>query len=267
MAGTNDEKRYRWVEFTGPELAALIAADPVLILPLGSVEQHGPHLPVGVDAACAEAVALRTVEAFAGEPRVLVLPTLWYGYTPNQMSFAGTISIDSQTLIRLLCEIVGSVLAHGVRRLVILNGHGRNIGALDVAVARIGEGLRQPAHVVGTSYWNLVAHRTEEFRESPPGGIAHGGEFETSLQIALNPHLVHRHRAEKHIPQFPSQHLQMDLFAGSALHSYYPFESFTTTGTIGDPTLASEEKGARILSICCEELGRFLKEFATWPIP
>ena len=96
----------RWAEYSWPALEAALARDPVVILPIGALEQHGPHLPVGVDANSVEGVALRAAERLRGsEPLTLVLPTLWYGYSPHHMAFKGTVTLRSETFLAVVADI------------------------------------------------------------------------------------------------------------------------------------------------------------------
>jgi len=258
--------RLRWEENTSPVLGEAIARDPVVILPVGSIEQHGRHVPVGCDADSAEAVALRAAEGlWGGAPLVLVLPTLWYGYSPHHMSLPGTVTLRSETFLQVVQDIVESVLAHGVRRVLILNGHGGNISSLDVVASRVGHAWHGRARIAAATYFQLVADRVGEFRESATGGMAHACEFETSLQLALG-RTVRMGEAVTHYPTMPSSRQVMDLFAGSSVRSYHDFKDLSPTGTLGDPSLASAEKGQTILRICVEELQAFLKEFAGWPM-
>ena len=258
--------RTRWVENTAPDIEESIERDPVVILPVGSIEQHGKHVPVGCDAIASEVVALRAAEVLNRDPLVLVLPPLWYGYSPHHMGFSGTVTLRSETFISVLCEICRSLLEQGARRVLLLNGHGGNIGSVDVAVCRIGEDWRAPERVAAVTYWHLVAHRTAEFRESAEGGTGHAGEFETSLMLAVNEHLVRMERAVTHYPKMLSSALTTDLFGFSKVKLYNDFRDLSPTGTLGDPSLASKAKGEKILAACVEELTVFLRDFAKWPI-
>jgi creatinine amidohydrolase len=260
--------RLRWEENTAPALEAAIARDPVVMLPVGSVEQHGRHVPVGCDANSAEAVALRAGEGMEAQAQpVLVLPTMWYGYSPHHMSFPGTITLKSETFLQAVQDIVDSVLTHGVRRVVILNGHGGNVSSLDVAASRLGHAWHGRARIVAVTYFQLAEPRVGEFRQSAPGGMGHACEFETSLQLALHPQLVRLQDAVTHYPKPPSSRQSTDLFGASLVRSYHDFKDLSPTGTLGDPSLASAAKGQTILRICVEELQAFLREFAGWPMP
>jgi creatinine amidohydrolase len=262
-----DKQRTRWEENTSPTLAAAIARDPVVILPVGSVEQHGRHLPVGCDANSAEAVVLRAAEGFeVPEHPLLVLPTLWYGFSPHHMSFPGTITLRSETFLIAVQDIVESVLNQGVRRVVILNGHGGNVSSLDVVAARLGHAWHGRARIVALTYFHLAGPRQAEFRESSMGGMGHACEFETSVQLALHSNLVDMPAAVSCYPTPPSPRQSTDLFGSSQVRSYHDFKDLSPTGTLGDPALASPDKGETILRICVEELRAFLTEFATWPM-
>jgi len=259
--------RIRWEENTSPALAAAVGCDPVVILPVGSVEQHGRHLPVGCDADSAQAVALRAAEGFElRELPLLVLPTLWYGFSPHHMSLPGTITLRSETFLIVVQDIVESVLNQGVRRVVILNGHGGNVSSLDLVATRLGHAWHGKARIVAVTYFHLAAPRQAEFRESATGGMGHACEFETSVQLALHPDLVDIPAAVTCYPTPPSSRQSTDLFGSSQVRSYHDFKDLSPTGTFGDPTLASPDKGETILRICVEELRAFLAEFATWPM-
>jgi creatinine amidohydrolase len=262
-----DELRLRWSENTAPALDAAIARDPVVVLPVGSVEQHGHHIPVGCDADLAEAVALRAAAGLAGGAApVLVLPTLWYGYSPHHMGFRGTVTLKSETFLQVVQDIAESVLAHGVRRVAIVNGHGGNMSSLDVVASRLGHAWHGRARIAVVTYFQLAGPRMAEFRESAPGGMGHACEFETSLQLALHPDLVRMEAAVRCYPTPPSPRQSTDLFGASLVRSYHDFKDLSPSGTLGDPGLASAAKGETILRICVEELQAFLAEFAGWPM-
>ncbi len=125
----------RWEEMTSPQLAELDRDRTVLVLPLGSVEQHGRHMPVGTDTMLAQEVALAAA-AKAGE--TVVLPPPWYGFSAHHMRFAGSITLGADTLMRVAEDIVGSVVQHGFRRILIVNGHGGNGGVIDVLASTLG---------------------------------------------------------------------------------------------------------------------------------
>ncbi len=258
--------RTQWFENTSPDIEQALAQSPVVVLPVGSVEQHGHHVPVGCDALASTLVARHAVEALNGDPLVFVLPPLWYGFSPHHMSFAGTVTLSAETFINVLYEVCLSLLRQGVTRVLILNGHGGNVSAMDVAASRIGEEWRGRARIAAITYWHLVSHRVSDFRDSPLGGTGHAGEFETSLMLAGYENLVQMEHAVTHYPKMPSEFLASDLFETSRARVYSDFSDLSPTGTLGDPSLASKAKGEKILTACTEELCAFLRDFATWPL-
>ena len=126
---------YRWERLTAPELQARAAAGALVVLPIGSLEQHGPHLPVWTDSYCAHEIALRGV-AEAAAPAV-VLPPLWLGLSEHHLPFGGTITLDHATFHAVLRCVVRSLLADGFARLLIVNGHGGNIDPLAVSTREL----------------------------------------------------------------------------------------------------------------------------------
>src|SRR5215471_164580 len=119
-----------WRELTAEDLRAKAAADAIVILPVASMEQHGPHLPVGVDSILCEAVCRTAAEAVGEEVPVVVAPTLWCGLAEHHMAFGGTFTLDIPTYLALLGCLVRSVARQGFKRLLIVNGHGGNMAAL-----------------------------------------------------------------------------------------------------------------------------------------
>lgn len=253
-----------WPNNTSANLAEAIGRDPIVIVPVGSVEQHGNHLPVGTDSFAAEAVARNATGEWRGEKPLLLLPTIWTGLSPHHMGLAGSITLRSETFISLLEDVGSSLLHHGVRRILFLNGHGGNISALDVALTRLGERGLATERVVGLTYWHLVAERSGELRESRVGGTGHAGEFETSLMLVTHGEHVRLDQGTVAYPELPSRYLSTDLFEGSPARRFLPFDRASETGTFGDPSLASREKGERILQVCSEELLAFLDDFQNW---
>jgi creatinine amidohydrolase len=255
-----------WHAQTRPDIEALDRERTVVVLPLGAVEQHGLHMPLGTDSMLAAAVAEGAARRLADTLPVLLLPPPWYGYSPHHMAFPGTVTLRSETFIALVKDIAGAVLAHGFRRLALVNGHGGNVSILDVIVSDLGRDWHGRARIAAVTYFALAADRAPEFRESATGGMGHACEFETSLMLHLAAETVRMERAETCYPQTGSPFLTTDLFGRSLARAYTDFADLSATGTFGDPGLASADKGARIYGVCVEELARFLADFAQWPV-
>jgi creatinine amidohydrolase len=255
----------RFEELSSPEVAALDRDATVLVLPLGSVEQHGRHMPLGTDTMLAHAVALAAADRMAG--RIAVLPPPWYGFSAHHMRFPGSVTLRAETLIAVAGDIVDSVVAHGFRRVLMLNGHGGNGGVLDVLTATLGHRHYGRARVAGVTYFQLARDAIARLRETEIGGMGHACEFETAMLLHLRPDLVAPERAGVTYPDAGSPYLSTDLLAAPTVRTYLDFADLSPSGTLGDPTPATAEKGAAFFTACAEELARFLADFAAWSIP
>ena len=221
-------------------------------------------MPLGTDTILAHAVVLAAADLVAR--RALVLPPPWYGLSLHHMRFAGTVTLPADAILKLVEEITASVLAHGFRRLMIVNGHGGNNGAIDVLAATLGHRYYGRARVAALTYFQLARDEIAELRESGPGGMGHACEFETAMMMHLRPDLVRSDRAVTHYPDPGSGYLSTDLLGTSKVRTYLDFKDLSPSGTLGDPSLATPEKGARFFAAVVGTLARFIEEFARWPI-
>lgn len=212
----------RWPELTSPP--------EVIVVALGSVEQHGPHLPFDVDTAVAAELAARLV---ADRPSFVLGPPLAYGASGEHEGFPGTLSIGCEVLEHLLVEL-GRSASRWARRLLIVNGHGGNLQPLDAAVRRLRAEGRDAAH------WSPTL----------PGGDAHAGRTETSLMLALRPGAV-RLDAAAAGPTAPLSELLPHLRATGVA-------AVSPTGVLGDPSGASAEEGHQLLAALSDDLGRMV---------
>ena len=226
------------IELTQPEIAAQLEANPLVILPAGSVEQHGPHLPAGTDIYAAQVIAHAVAERMDG----LVLPGGPLGITPLHMGYAATITLSADTYIRLVKETCGSAAAHGATHLLILNWHEGNIPALAIAADAIHREHRMTVLTVQACY---VA---EELYGREFNGLTHGGEIETLAVLAHRPDLVHIDRIGG---SSDAQHgRSMDALRRT--RAYQPVigdvRSIAPTGWYGTPQGATAQNGQRIVS-------------------
>ncbi len=179
------EKARTLMEMTNPEAEEILARTALAILPLGSVEQHGAHLPMGTDYYAAESFA-RRVGALTGG---LVVDFCPFGVTPLHMGFGGTITLRSDTMIRLMRDVVASLHEHGARRVVFLNWHERNLPAMEIAAEDA-----QNAHE-GLRILIVHAHFIAKDLYGQEVGLTHGGELEALPVLADRPSLAHLERA------------------------------------------------------------------------
>lgn len=246
------KQRYMLGELTWPEAQTRLDAIDIALLPVGATEQHGPHLPLDTDAFDALHLA-EEVSCALEDPKPLVLPLVPYGVSYHHMDFCGTISITNETLTRLVYEIGMSAAHHGVKKLIVINGHGGNTPA-----------LKNAAQMINRDSGIFTCVDTGETSDVDVGSLietpndAHAGEIETSTSLALRPCLVQLDKAEAFIPDFSSKYL--DFSSSRSVEWYTSTEKISSSGVLGDPTKATSEKGEKIWRIMTAHLTRFVAE-------
>jgi creatinine amidohydrolase len=255
----------RFEELTSPEAAALDREGTVFILPLGSVEQHGNHMPLGTDTLLTHAVSLAAAGRSPG--KTAVLPPPWYGFSAHHMRFPGSITLKAETLMAVAEDVVGSLVAHGFRRILIVNGHGGNGGVIDVLASTLGHKHYGKARIAALTYFQLAREGIAALRLSEAGGMGHACEFETAMIQHIRPDLVRMELAKTTYPDPDSRYLTTDLLGGSAIRTYLDFADLSPTGTLGDPSLATSEAGEKFFDATVEALAAFIEDFRGWAIP
>ena len=247
-----------WATKTYDEVCEVGERDgSVLVIPVGSIEQHGHHLPVATDTLLVDAIAELGAERVADDVPTLVTPTVWSGFSPHHMPLGGTLTLEFETLLTVVEELADAGLENGFDAVVLLNGHGGNISLVNGAVSTIGS--RHPdVEVVATTYFQLAASFVDDVRDSDPGGMAHAGEFETSLMLYLYPDLVGEDRDATMWEQ-DYERASEDMFDGGPVGVYRSFDEYAASGAIGDPDLATAEKGERIYELLGDELESVLR--------
>ena len=245
-----------WAELKAAELRARAAEGAIVVVPVAAIEQHGPHLPVITDSLLCSTVARRGAErALAAQARpVLVTPTVWSGLSEHHMPFGGTLSLDFATFSALIGGVCRSLQRHGCGRILLLNGHGGNEAALRVIVDQLSPGFE--AVVACVNYWHLAALQFAEILERQPG-VQHACEAETSMVLALRPELVDASR-------FAEASFAEGKSPGGAAYRWRSFAARTASGVIGDPTVASADKGERLLEAAATALADLLQNKAFW---
>ena len=247
------------------EVTALDRERTVAILPTAAVEQHGPHLPLDTDTfLCTRVVEAAAAQAQAGGP-VLVAPTQAYGSSAHHMGFAGTLTLTASTFLASVRELCGSLIAHGFRRLLVVNGHGGNSALAREAVQQLAADAGVLA--AAADYWALARKTAADVRDSPPGGMAHACEFETSLMLYLRPESVRTELVRREIPEprFPLERL--DLVSPGPVATGWRTHELSSSGVLGAPDLATGEKGKRLFEACVEGLSRLIEELRSAPLP
>jgi len=234
----------RWDQLTGEEVHQRLKERRLVLLPLGAVEAHGPHLPTGTDNLLAAAIAERVAERVGG----VLLPLLPYGQVWSLQDFPGSLSISSETLANLVVELGMSLQRQGVALLALINGHMGNVLALQAAARRLYQ-QKGPLTYIFT-YPGLSELSIQICSSRPlPGGYFHADEIETSMVLHVAPEAVRWERAAREDPQLPLDFLYRPV----------PWSEITRTGVLGDPTLATPEKGAALIEGVVERIVAVLR--------
>ncbi|MCX8173686.1 MAG: creatininase family protein [Thermoplasmata archaeon] len=223
-------------EMTREEASKRFTPDTVFLLPVGSVEQHGPHLPLDTDAfdanyACIEA-AMR-----CSDPKPVVLPPVYYGVSLHHMHYKGTITLMPETLITVIVDICTSLVRHGAKKIVVVNGHGGNAHALGCALQTLSHQYEEVLFVLDNGG---LAEGTRK-RLFTGRNDVHAGEYETSTSLYNRGDLVQLEKAKEGEIIFPSRYLE---FSAAERAHYFPFmDMVSSNGVLGNPEKASKEKG------------------------
>jgi len=244
-----------------PEVRKSKLARKIVLLPLGSFEQHGPHLPLTTDTDIVTAIAER-IEA-ARPKNILCLPTLWPGHSTHHLFFPGTLSVRQMAYIQLVLELCHSIAKMGAKKVFLLNGHGGNDVPLRSALRELKSDFPKMKSVTA-SYWNLAAQTINEVRQSEPGGLGHACEMETSIMLHLHPEKVNLRLAKRDGPKFKDSYRKADMLYARPVYFVNEFHEVSKTGTVGHPELATAEKGARFLDVILRDVLAFVDDFARW---
>lgn len=251
-----------WAAKPYPEIREIAAREgSILVVPVGSIEQHGYHLPTVTDTALADEMARLGAERVVDSVPVLVAPVVWSGHSPMHLdSFGGTLSLTLERLLGTLEGVGRTGIDNGFDGLVLLNGHGANGPAIDGAVSTLGS-THPSVEVVGLTYYHLAADIADDVRNSATGGMSHGGELETSLMLYLYPELVDLDRIEawEH-REMAYRHAAPDMVADGRINVYRSSDRYSASGVEGDPTAASVDTGERIYEHVGDELEALLRD-------
>ncbi|MCX8569046.1 MULTISPECIES: creatininase family protein [Hyphomicrobiales] len=254
-------REVEWARMTAPDLREIAArGNAMAILPVGSLEQHGPHLPVITDTASAEAAARRAARLIADDVPLAVLPGLWLGMSEHHLPFGGTISLDYTAYFHVLKSIVRSLKAIGFERLLIVNGHGGNIDPLAMSTRELAVEFAMP--IVYTTPWMLAPEETAALFETD-NGPKHACEGEASVMLAISPDTV---KSDKFEEAFTAEAGKREAPDGA--HRFYSFsERAPNTGTWGVPAKGTVEKGELFLDLHARELAKLIVDPILWTRP
>jgi len=245
--GTMEVKYKRFIEeMNAVEVRKTVDEKTIAILVFGACENHGDHMPFGSDFIFPMEIAKRLATKVNN---VIVLPAIPYGVSLHHDQFQMTMSINPETLVGIISDLLSSLIQNKIRRVLIINGHDGNIGPIEVAARSIKNKHPEMTIACLESWWILVGQLKKDLFEVW-SGLGHGGEAETSAILAVRPDLVNMESAPKEvIPKLPEN-----------IRIFWKFDELTSTGVTGAPQKASIEKGNEILQMLEDLLLSFIKE-------
>jgi len=244
-----------WNRMTAEELKDRADRDAIVLLPVASTEQHGPHLPTGVDDMLCSEICRRIAELVGRERAVVVAPSVWFGLADHHVEFGGTFTVRLETYHAILLDLCRSIKGAGFSRIVLVNGHGGNISGLAALTLELTRQLAMP--IATTTYF--VEGEVSDILEDQ-AGVMHACEAETSMMLAVAGDLVKLDRLpEAHGPE-------IDIVSSliPSLKRPTAFHTVTESGVAGDARKASQRKGEALLRIYSGAIAKRLIAGEPW---
>lgn len=249
-----------WARLKAQDLRARADENAVVILPIASIEQHGPHLPVMTDTRLGHEVAVRAArKAYDVRPTV-VTPVVWHGLSEHHMAFGGTLILSHATFRLVLRDLITSLVRHGFRDVLISNSHGGNVVAMHQICDELSSEL--DATLVATTYVAETGNAIGALLKNQDG-IQHACEGETAMMLAVEPELVD----DSDLSSLATQRGAGFLRAGNASYRWRPFTHITGNGISGNPAAANAEQGEQILDVASDAIAALITDPATWAAP
>ena len=256
--------RRRWQEMTTEDFAGLDPERTVVVLPVAAIEQHGPHLPVSVDATLNEAILDRALGLLPDDCPVTVLPAMPVGKSNEHLAFHGTLSLSADTLIRLWTEIAEGVYRTGLRKLVLFNSHGGQPQIMDIVSRDLRVRLKM---LVVLANWYQMVDPSRWFPDDEIRFGIHGGAIETSMMLHVRPDLVRMDKAQAFAssPQ-AIQAAARHLDPGDKLSFAWQAQDLNPSGAVGDASAADAARGRELVATAADKLAKLIREVVDLPL-
>lgn len=251
-----------WSDLTTKDFEGLSPEETVALAPLGAIEQHGPHLPLSTDAVIAEEIARRGAERAAAD--VLVLPISAIGKSTEHIAYPGTLTFETETLLRIWSEIGAAVARAGIRKIVFLNAHGGQPQVMQIVARDLR--VHHDMLAVSANWWECGFPEGVLSDEEMAHGV-HGGQSETSIMLFLRPDLVQMDSAMDFRPTTYSVHGTNDLLRlTGAPAAAWMAQDLHPEGVAGNAAVADAETGQLIVETAAAGLAQLLDETAAYPL-
>ena len=259
-----------WADLKSPDFAQLDLPRCIAVLPVAATEQHGPHLPLNVDAALVDGVVAAALPHLPSALPVLFLPTQTVGLSPEHMAFAGTLTLKAETVIRLWTELAESVARSGIKKLVLLNAHGGQVGLLDVVARDLRARLGMLVYSVNWFNLPLISETGDAlsalFSDDEHRFGIHAGDIETSMMLALQPERVDMSKAQHFHSSSQDRAAKFAVLGdGKSAKLGWQMQDYNPHGAVGNAAAATADKGTALLQAAGRSLAQVLVEIDQLP--
>ncbi|PUE14389.1 creatininase [Limnohabitans sp. MMS-10A-160] len=259
-----------WADLTTTDFATLALDRTIAVLPVAATEQHGPHLPLSVDTDLVEGVVAASLPHLPADLSVLFLPTQSVGFSPEHARFAGTLTLKSETIVRLWTDIGESVAASGVRKLVLFNAHGGQVSVMDLVARDLRARLDMLVYSVSWFNLPLIDAQGQDVNalfsaEEQRFGV-HAGDVETSMMRALRPERVRMDAAQNFRSSSQDRAERFEILGnGRSAKLGWQMQDYNPHGAAGNARLATVEKGQALREAAGRALAQLLVEMDQLP--
>ena len=252
------EKQFLLAKMTWPEVEDILKETDIALVPIGSTEQHGPALPVDNDAYSATELTLKLAEKIWSKKKVIVTPSITFGYSPHHMDFKGTITISESTLANIIIDVCKSLAHHGFKKIILVNGHGGNETALSNALHEM-RGVVD-AKIFAVDWWSMAIDKIKEVATPP---FYHACDMETSLAWHLEQRVLDDKRVDEPGRSIVPGFIEPNMLASPPRASTsYVMKDVTDSGVVGYSTKATKEKGKQVADVVLDRLEQFILKIA-----
>ncbi len=255
-----------WADLTTRHFAQLDPARTVAVLPVAAIEQHGPHLPLSVDTTLVDGVVQAALPHLAADASVLFLPTQQVGFSPEHIRFPGTLTLSSETLVRVWTELGACVARSGVKKLLLFNSHGGQVSLMDIVARTLR--TEHDLLVYSANWFSLpLGEALDPFSAEEHRFGIHAGDVETSMMLALRPQTVDMAQARHFHSTSQDRAAQYPILGnGKSAKFGWQMQDYNPAGAAGNAAAATADKGQALVDAAGLQLARLLGELADLPL-
>jgi creatinine amidohydrolase len=248
--------QFKLAKMTWPEVEERLKECDTVIVPIGSVEQHGPALPLDNDHFIAQRVAEMVAETLWPEIKVTVTPPIAYGYSPHHMDFKGTVTLQESTLANVIVDVCASLAQHGFTKIILINGHGGNTTAINMALHILRDMSRSKVYHI--DWWAMAADTIKEVATPP---VFHACDMETSVAWHVGQRVIEDKLIDEPGRPIVEGFIEPNMASTAPrVGTAYSMKDLSDSGVVGYATRATKEKGSKVVSKVIETVEAFVRK-------